>query len=151
MYNVNRIILPTDLSSFSLTAFDYAKDIAERNDSTIYFLYVLDKNPPLVLLQSSNGKKKVTQEEYEAKIKKDFESVLRQLQDSTNAIVKGEIRRGNDSEEIIGFASEVKADLIILSTHSRTGFLRSILGSVADKVIQNAKCPILVIPPIEEE
>jgi nucleotide-binding universal stress UspA family protein len=151
MYNVNRIILPTDLSSFSLTAFDYAKDIAERNDSEIYIIYVLDKNPPLVLLQSSNGKTKMTKDEYEGKIKKEFNSVLRQLQDSTNAIVKGEIRVGDDSEEIISLASEIKADLIILSTHSRTGFLRSILGSVADKVIQNAKCPILVIPPIEEE
>ena len=53
--------------------------------------------------------------------------------------------------KIISFSHEIKADLIILSTHSRTGFLRSVLGSVADKVIQNARCPILVIPPIEEE
>ena len=151
MYNVNKIILPTDLSRFSLTAFDYAKDIAERNDSEIYIVYVLDKNPPMVLLQSSNGKTKMTREEYEGKIKKEFNSVLRQLQDSTNAIVKGEMRTGDDSDEIINFASEIKADLIILSTHSRTGFLRSVLGSVADQVIHNAKCPILVIPPIEQE
>lgn len=151
MYKVSRIILPTDLSRFSLTAFDYAKDIAEQYEAEIHILYVLDNNPPLVMLQNQKGKLKLTKEEYEEKIKKEFNSVLGQLKDSTNALVKGAIRKGDDSEEIIAFSNEIKADLIILSTHSRTGFLRSVLGSVADKVIQNAKCPILVIPPIEEE
>ena len=151
MYKISKIILPTDLSRFSLTAFDYAKDIAEQYEAEIYIVCVLDINPPVVMLQNSDGKTKLTIEEYEEKTKKDFYSILRQLQDSTNSIVKGEIRKGDDSDEIISFSHEIKADLIILSTHSRTGFLRSVLGSVADKVIQNARCPILVIPPIEEE
>jgi len=151
MYKISKIILPTDLSRFSLTAFDYAKDIAEQYEAEIYMVYVLEKAPPLVMLQNSNGKSKMTQAEYEEKVKKEFNSVLGQLQDSTNSIVKGIIRKGDDSDEIISFSNEIKADMIILSTHSRTGFLRSVLGSVADKVIQNARCPILVIPPIEEE
>lgn len=151
MYNISKIIVPTDLSRFSLTAFDYAKDIAERYESEIYIVCIIDKNPPLVLLQNSNRKTKMTKEEYEEKIKKEFNSVLRHLQDSTNAIVKGEIRSGDDSDEITNFAAEIKADLIVLATHSRTGFLRSVLGSVADKLIQNSKCPILAIPPIEQD
>jgi len=151
MYHISKIIVPTDLSRFSLTAFDYAKDIAEQYESEIHLIYVLDKNPPLVMLQNANGKSKLSLEEYQAKIKKDFNSVLAQLQDSTTSIVKGAVRMGDDSDEIVNFASEIKADMIILSTHSRTGFLRSVLGSVADKLTQNAKCPILIIPPMEEE
>jgi nucleotide-binding universal stress UspA family protein len=151
MYKASKIILPTDLSSFSLTAFDYVKDIAEQYEAEIYLVYVLDPNPPMVMLQNSGSKTILTKEKFEEKIKKDFNSLLGQLQDSTNAIVKGIIRTGDDSDEIINFSNEIKADMIILSTHSRTGFLRSVLGSVADKVIQNAKCPILVIPPIEQE
>ncbi len=151
MYKVSKIILPTDLSSFSLTAFDYAKDVAEQYDAEINILYVLDNNPPLVMLKNSNGKSSISKEELEEKLSKEFNSVLGQLQDNTTALVKGAIRKGDDSEQIIAFSNEIKADLIILSTHSRTGFLRSVLGSVADKVIQNARCPILVIPPREED
>lgn len=151
MYKVSKIILPTDLSRFSLTAFDYVKDIAEQYEAEIYLVYVLDPNPPMVMLQSSGSKTKLTKEKYEAKVKKEFNSLLGQLQDSTDTIVKGIIRTGDDSDEIINFSNEIKADMIVLSTHSRTGFLRSVLGSVADKVIQNAKCPILVIPPIDQE
>jgi nucleotide-binding universal stress UspA family protein len=151
MYKVSKIILPTDLSRFSLTAFDYAKDIAEQYEAEIYLVCVLDNNPPLVMLQNQKGMPKLSVEEYEEKIKKEFNSVLGQLQDSTNALVKGVVRKGDDSDEIISFSHEIKADMIILSTHSRTGFLRSVLGSVADKVIQNARCPILVIPPREED
>lgn len=151
MYKVSKIILPTDLSRFSLTAFDYAKDIAEQYEAEIYIVFVLDNNPPLVMLQNIKGKSSLTKEEYEARKIKEFKSVLAELKDSTSALVKGEIRHGDDSDEIISFSNEIKADLIILSTHSRTGFLRSVLGSVADKVIQNARCPILVIPPREEE
>ncbi|MCL6097381.1 MAG: universal stress protein [Bacteroidetes bacterium] len=51
------------------------------------------------------------------------------------------LRRGMDYEEIVNYAKEVDAELIVIATHGRTGLLHNLLGSVAEKVIRYAKCP----------
>ena len=60
-------------------------------------------------------------------------------------------RKGIDYEEIVKYSKEIDGDLIVIATHGRTGILHTLLGSVAEKVIRYAKCPVLVITPEEEE
>ncbi|WP_284889030.1 universal stress protein [Burkholderia sp. lyk4-R2A-23] len=50
------------------------------------------------------------------------------------------------AQRIVGFAGEIDADLIVLGTHGRRGFRRLVLGSVAERVLRHATCPVLMIP-----
>jgi nucleotide-binding universal stress UspA family protein len=53
--------------------------------------------------------------------------------------------KGEPSEEIVRVAAEVDADVIVLATHGRTGLKRLLLGSVAEKVVRHAGCPVFVV------
>ncbi|HSD64103.1 MAG TPA: universal stress protein, partial [Ignavibacteriaceae bacterium] len=61
------------------------------------------------------------------------------------------IEKGVDFETIINYCEENHIDLIVIATHGRTGILHTLLGSVAEKVIRYAKCPVLVITPTEDQ
>lgn len=56
-------------------------------------------------------------------------------------------RSGEPAEEIIRYAASHSIDLIVMGTHGRTGFSRVLLGSVVERVLRGAACPVLVVPP----
>jgi nucleotide-binding universal stress UspA family protein len=64
---------------------------------------------------------------------------------STVPVVIGTLR-GDEAEEIVTYAQRHAADLIVLGTHGRTGFSRALLGSVAERVVRTAPCPVLTVP-----
>lgn len=149
MFNFKNIIVPTDFSQLSEHAFEYAKDIAERRGATIHLVYVLEKQPPFLAMRSLD----MDEDEVIA-------NMLEQAQTQLNEAIKhfGEIkcevkpvlRKGVDYEEIVQYSKEISADLIVIATHGRTGFIHTLIGSVAEKVIRHAKCPVLVTTPPEE-
>ncbi len=57
-----------------------------------------------------------------------------------------QITMGRAAEEICNYAEEKKIDLIIASTHGRTGFMHVLIGSVAERVVRHARSPVLVVP-----
>ncbi len=62
------------------------------------------------------------------------------------------IVHGDAAAEIVRVADERKVDLIVISSHGRTGLGRMLFGSTAEAVVRHAKCPVLVVkPPIEDE
>ena len=56
------------------------------------------------------------------------------------------IREGNTTREILNQAADMKADLLVMGTHGRSGFERLLLGSVTEKVLRKAGCPVLTVP-----
>jgi nucleotide-binding universal stress UspA family protein len=63
------------------------------------------------------------------------------------ATVRYEVREGNPAEEILQYAEEEGVDLILMSTHGLSGFSRWVYGSVADRVLRGAPCPVLLVRP----
>jgi universal stress protein A len=55
---------------------------------------------------------------------------------------------GDEAEEIVGYARQHDIDLVVLGTHGRTGFTRALLGSVAERVLRTAPCPVLTVPAV---
>jgi len=53
---------------------------------------------------------------------------------------------GRPDSEIVARAAETKADLIVMGTHGRSGLAHALLGSVAERVVQHAPCPVLIVP-----
>ncbi|MBN1179107.1 MAG: universal stress protein [Anaerolineae bacterium] len=67
------------------------------------------------------------------------------------ASVQHHIRRGNPAEEVLNYAYEIQADLIVMSTHGYSGASRWVYGSVASRVLRGAPCPVLLIRPGEAD
>jgi universal stress protein A len=151
LFNIKNIIVPTDFSNLSHTAFEYAERIAEMADAQIHLLYVLDTASQFLSLQNPEDSKEKAIQQIEANALKQLSDSADEFGEDTSLNVIKIVRKGIDYQEIVGYSKEVGADMIVLATHGRSGTLHSLLGSVAENVIQNSPCPVLVIPPREEE
>jgi nucleotide-binding universal stress UspA family protein len=85
--------------------------------------------------------------EMSARMKTSIEAALRAARGDHGVRIFAHIRRGPAAHEILAVASEVEADLILVGTHGRSGVARLILGSVADKVMRIATCPVMIMRP----
>ncbi len=148
-FRVKKILVPTDFSDISVQAFPYAENLAIDYGAEIHLVHVLEKNPPAMIIRSID----LTTEKALEKIESDAQEALLELKNkfSNNVYVKCVFLKGNDFEEIVNYSNENDIDLIVIATHGRTGLLHTLLGSVAEKVIRFARCPVLVITPKKDE
>ena len=132
------IIVPVDFSGESKDALDAAARIAQSSKQLhlIHVLYPLDNVSPGVLWGN------VTDETREQAIREQFDELLRtrDLSDVTLAV-----RFGNPGLEIAEYADVTRAGLIVIPSHGFHGVKRMLLGSVAERVIRCANCPVLVL------
>ena len=84
-------------------------------------------------------------------IEEELNEIKTELINSDDLDIESVIKIGKDYEEIVKYSNEISADLIVIATHGRTGVLHTLLGSVAEKVIRYAKCPVLVTTPTEDD
>lgn len=145
MFNIKNIIVPTDFSRLSQSAFEYAHDLAERMDATIHLVYILEKNPPFLVAKGLHVDEATVMKSMEEEAFKQLNEFTEVLKEESLINILPVLRRGMDYEEIVNYAKEVEAELIVIATHGRTGLLHNLLGSVAEKVIRYARCPVLVI------
>ncbi len=149
MFNIKNILVPTDFSTLSQSALEYARDLADNMNAAIHILHVIDKSIPFL-----PGKQNLSEAEFadalEADARKHLSAFKKEVESESDVNVICMIKHGIDFEEIVKYAKEIPADLIVIATHGRTGIMHSLLGSVAEKVIQHAKCPVLVIPAGDE-
>lgn len=151
MFDIKTIVVPTDFSKISFSAFEYARNMAERMNAEIHLIHVMEKTPPPLAGQYSG----TTEEEKLISMEKELRSRLSEtaetLSEDSNIRIVEVFRIGTDYEEIVNYSKEINSDLIVIATHGRTGIFHTLLGSVAEKVIRFSKCPVLVISPQEEE
>ena len=74
-------------------------------------------------------------------------SALRKVEAGSNVRVFVHVTHGDPAGEILALAEDVQADLILVGTHGRHGLKRLLMGSVAERVVRNATCPVLVMRP----
>lgn len=137
-----KILCPVDFSDHALTALAYATDIARQNDGQLLLLHVIDN--PLADQYGPVG------QNFYAEVEHALEKSKHMLADAARTHAAGlpcEIiaKRGNPHEEIIDCANAQQADVIVMSTHGRTGPRRLVIGSVAEKVVRTASCPVLTV------
>lgn len=149
MFNIKNILLPTDFSPLSLSAAEYAIDLAEQNHARIHLLHVLEKTPPILTIRSLDLSEEKIRQSIESDAKEMLEGAVVKIRKGKDIQIVPVIKKGVDYEEIVAYSEENDIDVIIIATHGRTGLLHTLLGSVAEKVIRYAKCPVLVITPKE--
>ncbi len=145
---IKRILLPTDLSDASISAFKYAKSIAEKYGASIYVLHVLENIPPVLAIHTLDLTAERVEKNMEENAKRQLEKIVKENLKTKNK-VQLFIRKGVVSDEIIKFVDEKKIDLIVMGTHGRTGIEYTLLGSIAEKIVRKAKCPVLTVKPTQ--
>ncbi len=138
------ILSPIDFSESSLDALDAAVDIASRYGAEILLAHVVPVIPKLPQSVSI-----LNEGAYEQEL---IHSAEHRLADLASKVSERGVRArtivglANDAAmEILRTAEEDKADLIVIATHGMTGWHRLAFGSVAEKVVRTADCPVLVL------
>ncbi|MGB3223289.1 MAG: universal stress protein [Desulforhopalus sp.] len=158
MFPVSSILWPTDGGEPSYKALDAAIGIAEKFNARIYALRVVAPVPAL----AGPGYAPTIGAGYEPMAIKGYDVPLYQqelLKSAENELsqvvarkvpkeieITQEVKIGTPADVIIEFGREKNVDIIIMSTHGRTGISRFMIGSVAEKTIRQSTIPLLVIP-----
>jgi universal stress protein A len=151
---LQKILLPTDFSGCANYAVPYAAAIARATGATIVCLHVVEPIVPAVGYSGLAEPMPIA--DISEQLEDSAERELPQLAecDELNGLeVEEVIVHGDPAAEIVRVASEREVDLIVVSSHGRTGLGRIIFGSTAEAVVRHAICPVLVVkpPPQEEE
>lgn len=148
--SLKKILVPQDFSDYSLHALKYAVTFAELFKSELIVLHIVE--PIVYPADFSFGQVSIPAMEEE--IRKHSEEQLNELvQKEIPAGIRATpvIRVGKPFIEIVEVAKSENADLIVISSHGRTGMDHVLFGSTADKVVRKAPCPVLTIRPHEHE
>jgi nucleotide-binding universal stress UspA family protein len=142
----NKILVPIDFSDYSGKAISYAKEIASAYDSQLQLLHIIEEKAHPAF--SLSGKSSIFDlvPNIEAESRKRIEELLN---NAPGPDVKStiHIQGGNASSDIIKFTSEYSSDLVVIASHGLTGIEHLLLGSVTEKVVRMAPCPVVTIKP----
>jgi nucleotide-binding universal stress UspA family protein len=145
---LQRILVPIDFSECSKKALEYALPLAREQQAALTLLYVV---PPAYSAGEYSG---VDFAQLEASL---CDGGQRELTKIAVNEVRGEvsadtlIKVGSPARQIVETARKLPADLIVISTHGRTGLKHVLMGSVAEHVVQRAPCPVLVVREREHD
>jgi nucleotide-binding universal stress UspA family protein len=138
------ILVPADGSQHSMTAGKLAVQIASRTRSRLSFLYVVDPSVAEGISKSSGREAKQIQEELATSGQRSLDHLAHLAREAGLEAGKT-IRTGEPYKEITDWAGEQSVDLIIIGQIGRQGLQRILIGSVTERVIEHAPCPVLVV------
>jgi len=142
---IQKILVPTDFSGSSIEALDYAVEFGRQFNARLVLFHCF--NIPEFISSDPYGPYNIRHTPEEARMA---------AEDQMREFVKGfdfggvpfetQITMGRPAEEICAYAEQDRIDLIITSTHGRTGFMHVLIGSVAEHTVRYARSPVLVVP-----
>jgi nucleotide-binding universal stress UspA family protein len=143
------VLCPTDFSVSSEAAVSAATELARHFHASLRLVHVV----PALPSQAPDLNYTFRVPEYEAALRTDAEEKLKQLA----ARLCGEglapefsVGHGDPGREIARMGAEFDADLIVIGTHGETGWRHALFGSVAERVVRQAACPVLAVRPAKE-
>jgi nucleotide-binding universal stress UspA family protein len=148
MLTIERILCPIDFSESSRRALHFAKMLSTWYEAPLTVLHVCVDLPVFEMASPFGHTAATAVVLEEAQLSERRMAVRRFVADDTISIV---VREGTDARaEILTEAASCAASLIVMGTHGRSGIEHMLLGSIAEKVLRKAPCPILVVPPHAE-
>ncbi|MBL9125475.1 MAG: universal stress protein [Planctomycetaceae bacterium] len=141
--NAKRIVFPTDFSTCSDAALEHAAAMARNCDGTLLIVHV--EEPPIAY---GGGEMYygLPEPDHEA-----VEKMLARVVPKTPVKYEHHLLMGSPADEVVRFAEDQQADLIVMGTHGRTGMRRVLMGSVAETVVRKALCPVITMKQPEPQ
>jgi nucleotide-binding universal stress UspA family protein len=140
------ILVATDLSPASLLAVDAAATLAKTFGARVTLAHVFDPSPltPTATSQLTTAEQLEVAQNYE----RHLQGELEQLRDARLAGVDAAVallRGRSAADDLCRHAEQAGVDLIVIATHGRTGLARMLIGSVTERVVRHASCPVLTL------
>jgi nucleotide-binding universal stress UspA family protein len=143
MTKPQQVVVAYDFSSIGRGVIDRAIALASRApEHVLHFVVAIDRRSGLPAIPPEEG----VDHRYAELVRSRFTEELRaayQIQSELHVFVH--VRFGKPADEILQLAAEIGADLIMLGSHGFTGLERLLLGSTAERVVREAKCPVIVV------
>jgi nucleotide-binding universal stress UspA family protein len=137
-----QILVPTDFSSGSRLAVDYAVELAGRLGATVHLLHVVEDPSVAGLFTEAYVDMALIRKERRCDARHRMNGLLGAIR---SARMTDEIASGPVAQTIAGVAADRGVDFIVMGTHGRTGLAHVLVGSVAEQVIRIAGCPVLTV------
>lgn len=144
MLRIDRILCPTDFSDFSERAYEYAISLARHYEADLYLLHVV--RPVIVGYPEYSIPDSVN--EFYGELREYAEEQLREfakVHAEGGVHAKVTVQEGVVTGSILEFVKENSIDMVVMGTHGRKGFQRLTMGSVTERVLRKAACPVLVV------
>jgi nucleotide-binding universal stress UspA family protein len=140
--SIQRILVPHDFSDTATRALDYATGLAARLGAAVTVVHAYEipvygfPEGPVVTAEMAS--------QIEAAARAAMDALAKRTKQH-GVEVSFVLRQGPAWSEIQAVAKEIKADLVVIGSHGRRGLSRALLGSVAEKVVRTAPCPVLTV------
>ena len=147
--SISRILVPIDFSVHSRNALKYAIPLAEEFSASLHLVYVVEPT----IYPADLGFGQVVLPGVEDELREKAAEELQQLIDGeigARVVASASVRTGSPHHEILDEAHERNVDLIVVASHGHSGMEQILFGSTADRIVHNAKCPVLTVRPIAE-
>lgn len=139
---IDRILAPVDLSEQSRLVVDHAAALAKAYEAPLDLLHVVEE----ATFPSAYGIDPLvpSQPDVQDRARQALETLAASLDDLPGPLDL-HVLAGHAARDIVDFAEQNAADLIVMATHGRTGLQRFLIGSVAEKVVRSAPCPVFTV------
>jgi nucleotide-binding universal stress UspA family protein len=151
MLSIGKILVPTDFSACSSEALRWARIVGAKFGARIDVLHVWEPPRyviPEIAIQMPGEPQQSLLDFAKAEASKEMEAFISPGSDQSPP-VQARLQSGDPTDTIIQLAESDRYDLIIMGTHGRTGISHLLLGSVAEKVVRRAPCPVMTIRQCE--
>lgn len=151
MITFKLILSPVDFSETSTHALQTAIELASQLNADLHLVHVYQF--PAFSIPEADLATPVDisiQKDYEKRLEQQLEDIHKKYSDS-KVKIDSTLVEGVPYIEIVRTANDLKADLIVLGTHGRTGIAHMLLGSVAERVVRTSKIPVLSVPHKDHE
>lgn len=155
VYAPKRLLVPVDFSEGSDRALAFAVELAVVGPGRVDVVHVWQ--PPTFvspdLMVFAPDAESISLEDW---VRAEAERCMKKFLDGTSPPPKvleiaPRLEQGDPVDVIIRLAEELESDLVVMSTHGRTGMSRLLAGSVAEQVVRQARCPVLTLPPLRDQ
>jgi nucleotide-binding universal stress UspA family protein len=146
MKQVQKILFPIDFASNFETLVPWVETCAVKFDATVYVLFVAQDLAHFASFYVPHGNIEEFQQQAIDSAKKRMAAAKEEFSKKFPKL-ETRVELGAPAEKILALAQKENIDMIIMGAHDRTGLERAIFGSVANKVVKSASCPVLTVHP----
>ena len=142
--NIERILVPMDFSEHSKKALRYAVNIAKSYEARLQLLHVVEENMNPFIYLSGTVPLIEVRPDIKEKSREALQKYLKEI-DEPEVPADIHVTMGHAASDVVSFAEKKASDLIVISTHGLTGIDHLLMGSVTEKVVRMAPCPVFTV------
>jgi nucleotide-binding universal stress UspA family protein len=141
-----RIVVPTDFSETSLVVLDWVKKLCAENEAEVHCVTAVHQPVMYMPMMSGTAMESIPSADQLSKLSQESLDIFvnKHMNDLGSAPIAS-VLTGRPSSEIINYAEKIDADIIIIATHGHSRLAHALLGSTAEGVVRNARCPVLTV------